>query len=251
MARSIRPAALLVLTAATFHIQAWSTPLTLNTSWLDANAMLYMSRDVQQALAVSGIEVSASGKATEVGTGVFNLQVTQSTMDIKLLPPALSLLGAEVAGSSLDFYNTLSHTKTSLANLGIDFNTHIVSGDIISAAGTSRADLLTFSVTQPLTFSLKDGISFRLGLGDIHFTQDAAQRFATAMSLPDFMVPVLTQIDFGTIDNKVVPWFRTPVAAVPEPTTAGMLLIGCAGIAAAVGRRKHALGMATGKAGSV
>lgn len=246
MARSIRPAALLVFTAATFHFQAWSTPLTLNTSWLDANATLYMSKDVRQALAVSGIVASASGKATEVGTGVFNLQVTQSTMDIKLLPPALSLQGAEVVGSSLDFYNSLSHAKASLTNLDIDFNTHIVSGDIVSAKGTSRADLLTFSVTQPLTFSLKDGIAFRLGMGDIHFTQDGAQRFATAMNLPDFMVPVLSQIDFGTIDNKVAPWFRTAVAAVPEPTTTCLLLMGFAGIAATARRRQHGAHAAAG-----
>jgi hypothetical protein len=231
MARIFRSWAVGVVAAITCHANAWSTPLTLNTTWLDANATMTFSSTVLQALAVTGIHVSAGGKASIIGDGVLNLPVSQATLDIKLLPPALSIQKAQVAGVSLDFFNTLNQSKVSLANLDIDFNTNLVMGDLVTSKGSVLAPLLTFSVLKPLTFDLKDGISFKLGLGNLHFTEEGAQRFADAVQLPAFMVPVLKQLDFGTIDTTVVPWLRKPIAAVPEPSTNALLLLGIGGLA--------------------
>jgi PEP-CTERM motif len=136
-----------------------------------------------------------------------------------------------VAGVSMDFFNTLNQSKVSLANLDIDFLTNLVMGDVVTSKGSVLAPLLTFSVTKPLTFDLKGGIAFELSLGNLHFTDEGAQRFAEAVQLPAFMVPVLTQLDFGTIDTKVVPWFRKPITAVPEPSTSQLLCLGIGGLA--------------------
>lgn len=231
MARTFRPWAVSVIAAIACHANAWSTPLTLNTAWLDANATMTFSSTVLQALAVTGIQVSPGGKAVAIGNGVLNLPVSQATLDIKLLPPLLSIQKAEVAGVSLDFVNTLNQSKVSLANLDIDFKTSLVMGDVVTSKGSVLAPLLTFSVLKPLTFDLKDGISFKLGLGNLHFTDEGAQRFADAVQLPAFMVPVLKQLDFGTIDTKVVPWFRQPIAAIPEPSTNALLLLGFGSLA--------------------
>lgn len=247
MVRYLFSAAASVLAAATFHASAWSSPLTLNTSWLDANATMTLSSTVLQTLAVTGIQVSPGGKASAISEGVFNLPVSKATLDIKLLPPSLSIQEAEVAGVSLDFLNTLNQSKVSLANLAIDFGSKLVTGDVVTAMGSTRAPLLTFSVTQPLTFNLKGGVSFQLGLGNLHFTDEGAQRFADAVQVPTFMVPVLKQLDFGTIQTTVVPWFRKPVSAVPEPSTSALWMVGVLGmVIARAGYRKSRKGLEGG-----
>jgi PEP-CTERM motif len=241
MARIVCSWAVSVVAAITCHANAWSTPLTLNTTWLDANATMTFSSTVLQSLSVTGIQVSAGGKATEVRSGVLNLPVSEATLDIKLLPPSLSIAKAQVDGVSLDFYNTLNKSKVSLADLDIDFKTNLIMGNVVTSKGSVLAPLLTFSVTKPLTFDLKGGIAFNLGLGNLHFTDEGAQRFADAVQLPAFMVPVLKQLDFGTIDTKVTPWFRKPVAAIPEPSTNALFLLGFCGLALMhrKGRRPH------------
>lgn len=227
MVRFFRSATVSVVAAIALHANAWATPITLNTTWLDANAKMTFSSTVLQALAVTGIELSAGGKARAISDDVFNLPVSSATLDIKLLPPSLAIQRAKVDGVSLDFFNTLNQSRVSLSNLDIDFKSNVVMGDVVTATNSIRAPLLTFSVEKPLTFDLKGGISFKLGLGNLHFTDEGAQRFADAVMLPTFMVPVLKQLDFGTIDTKVVPWFRKPISAVPEPSAGLLLLLGC------------------------
>lgn len=225
MAQYSRLFAVAALATASLNASVWSSPLKLNTTWLDANAVLTLDSTVQQTLAVTGISATAGGKAAQIGEGAFNLPVTQATLDIKLLPPKLSILGAEVKGSSLNFYSSITQSNVSLADLSIDFNSQLVSGNLVTSQGSTRASLFTFSVTEPLSFSLKDGISFQLALGNIHFTDEAAQSFADALKVPSFLVPVLKQLNFGTIDTKVVPWFRSTVVSVPEPSSHWLFLI--------------------------
>mgnify|MGYP000037018831 FL=1 len=222
---------------------AWASPITLDTTWLDANGRLSLSADARQTLAVTGIDMGVGGKAVEVADGVFNLPISQISADIKLLPPALTMRSAQVKGSSLDFHNTLNQSSVSLADLSMDFSTHIVSGNVVGANGTTRSSLFSFDVTAPLSFSFKGGISVNLALGHLHFTDAGAASFASALGVPDFLAPVLKQVDFGVIDAKVVPWLRQPVSSnvamastmmqaavvsVPEPSSGWLGVLGLA-----------------------
>lgn len=218
-------------------IGAWSsaqaTPISLDTTWLDANGRLTLTMDARQTLALTGIQMSVGGKAATLGDGTFNLPISRITADVRLLPPSLSMQSAQVAGSSLVFLNTLNQAQVSLSNLSMDFGTHTVYGDVLGSSGTSRLSLFTFDVTAPLSFSLKGGISVNMTLGNLHFTDEGATSFASALGVPSFLVPVLTQVNFGTIDARVVPWFRKDVSShaalvssVPEPSAGAMLILG-------------------------
>jgi PEP-CTERM motif len=229
---------------------ALATPITLNTTWLDANGRLTLTTDARQTLALTGIDMSVGGKAITLSEGVFNLPISQITADVQLLPPSLSMKLAQAKGSSLDFVNTLNQSTASLSDLSMDFNSHLVYGDVLSAAGTSRLSLFTFDVTEPLAFSFKGGISVNMTLGNLHFTDVGATSFAQALGLPDFLAPVLKQVDFGVIDARVVPWFRKTIQAssvpmvrmqmassVPEPSSGVLYSLGLV-MAAVVWRRK-------------
>lgn len=219
---------------------AFASPIKLDTTWLDANGRLTLTTDARQTLALTGIDMSVGGKATTLGEGVFNLPISQITADVKLLPPSLTMQLAQAKGSSLDFANTLTQAKASLADLSMDFNSHLVYGDVLSAAGKSRLSLFTFDVTSPLTFSLKGGISVNMTLGNLHFTDEGATSFVRALGVPDFLAPVLQQVDFGAIDARVVPWFRTAVvASVPEPSSGLLWALGLAMAALMVRKRAH------------
>lgn len=224
---------------------AHASPITLDTTWLDANGRLTLTADASETLGVTGISMSVGGKATTLSEGVFNLPISKLTTDIKLLPPSLNVLAAQAKGSSLDFTNTLKQAKASLSDLSMDFNTHTVWGDVLSASGKSHQSLFTFDVTAPLSFSLKGGISVNMTLSNLHFTDEGASSFAKALKVPDFLASALKQVDFGAIDARVVPWLRKAlpdssplaVSTVPEPGSAALWYLG---LAMAVMARLHA-----------
>lgn len=231
--------------------QLLAMPVSLDTTWLDANGRLTLTTDARQTLALTGIGMSVGGKATTLGEGVFNLPISRITADIKLLPPSLTMQAAQAMGSSLDFANSLTQAKASLADLSMDFNTHTVYGDVLSAGGKSHLSLFTFDVTAPLSFSLKGGISVNMTLGNLHFTDEGATSFVRALGVPDFLAPVLKQVDFGAIDARVVPWLRkaaaddvavmsgvSVVASVPEPGSAALLYLGLAMMGMVLVRRR-------------
>lgn len=207
---------------------AAAIPITIDTTWLDANGKMSLTTDARQTLAVTGIDMTVGGKASSLGDGVFNLPISKVTTDIHLLPPSLEMRSAQVKGSSLEFHNTLTQSRMSLADLSMDFDTHKVLGTMISAAGSTRVEMFTFEELSPLKFSFKGGISITTSLGNLHFTDEGARRFVDALGVPSFLAPVLLQVNFGTIDARVVPWFRSSVSAVPEPTAVALLSIGLA-----------------------
>jgi len=231
----------LALATVTAISPLWAFPVTLDTTWLDANSTLTLSQDAQSTLAITGITTSVGGRATPVGQGAYNIPVTSLSMDIGLLPPTLNPTKAVAGGSSLNFTNTLTGGEAGFANLTLDFKKHIIYGDVTTPSSSfSAMPLFTFDVLQPLTFSFKGGISLTESLGNLHFTDVGAQTFAAGLKIPDFLAPVFTQINFGSIQAQVVPWFRSPalkqaslpgsVSAVPEPAATLMLGMGLAAL---------------------
>lgn len=243
-----------ILLGACMVAPASAIPVTLNTTWLDANAKLSLSQVAQQTLALTGISVVASGQASNLGNGAYNLPVSKLSVDLGLFPPRLSLLTADVKGAALTFSSAFTQASASLANLTLDQQRKTIYGDVISEGLARRVPVFSFDVIKPLSFSLVGGISVNLNLGNLHFTELGASSFAAALKIPDVLVPTFTSIDFGTLDAKVVPWLRQPVPsvptslatalptalpAVPEPSAMAMLLLGLAGVAVQA-RRKGA-----------
>ena len=207
---------------ASMTAPAAAVPITLNTTWLDANAKLTLSQVAQQTLALTGISVAATGQAADLGQGAYNLPVSKLKLDLGLLPPRLSVLTADVQGPALTFSSAFTQASATLANLTLDQQRRVILGDVWSAGGSRRVPVFSFDVIKPLSFSLAGGISVNLNLGNLHFTEVGAASFAAALKIPDVLVPTFTAIDFGTLDARVVPWFRQPVAAVPTSIGAAM-----------------------------
>lgn len=221
-----------VLLAAGMAAPAWALPISLDTTWLDANARLSLSQVAQQTLALTGITVAASGKTSNLGGGAYNLPVSELAVDIGIFPPSLSVLTADVQGAALTFSNSITRTSAQLANLSLNYPDRTIFGDLIAGGKSQHISVFSFDVIKPLSFSLNGGVSVNLNLGNIHFTNPGATAFASALSIPSVLVPTFTSINFGTLDAKVVPWFRTAVPSVPESSSGLMLAIGLACVTA-------------------
>jgi hypothetical protein len=195
------------LTMAT--LSAWAAPITLNTTWLDANSTLSLSQDAADLLALTSITVSPGGKASALSGSSYSIPISSLTVDAKLLPPTLAPVKALAAGSTLTFNDAITGGSAGFGNLALDFNALTISGDVFTPLGNYTAmPLFTFKVTKPLSFSLKGGISLNESLGSLTITDTAAKTFAAGLKLPDSLASLFTQVDFGTIDAKIVPWFR-------------------------------------------
>ena len=237
MRTSFRRVAVVLLTAGMLA-PAWALPISLDTTWLDANAKLSLSPVAQQTLALTGISVAASGNTSNLGGGAFNLPVSELAVDIGIFPPTLSVLTADVQGASLTFSNSITKTAAKIANLSLNYQDQTIFGDLVVGGVSKHFSIFSFDVVKPLSFSLAGGISVNLNLGNIHFTDVGATSFAAALNIPSALVPTFTAINFGTLDAKVVPWFRAAVPSVPEPVSALMFFIGLAGLAAVTRRAR-------------
>ncbi len=209
---------------------AQALSLTVNTTWLDANGVISLSMEAQQALQLTGIQVSAGGKSTNLGGGRFNLPITQLSADVGLF--TLTPISGQVDGSALIFDNGFSGKRVSIEGLQIDFSSNAIVGDIVVGGAITPTTLFTFDVTSPLRFNVKGGVSLTEHLGNLRMSTAAANTFADGIGLPSYLSTVLTSIDFGSVDATIRPWFRTPVKAVPEAGTGSLMALGLMGLLA-------------------
>ncbi len=207
-------------------------PITLNTQWLDANGVLSLSSQAQQTLSLTGITVGAAGEAANLGGGRFNLPVTQLTAEVGLFTGVAAVQG-QAYSSTLMFSNTLNGSKLNLSQLSIDFKNEVIRGRISYGGRIVDTTLFSFEPKTSLQFNLNfltNLPDLTQSLGNLRLQQGAAESLAAGLGLPTFLSSALTTFDFGSIDAKVRPWFRTPVVSVvPEPSTwlsMGLGLIG-------------------------
>lgn len=233
---------------AAVAVASHATTITLDTTLLQANSTLTLSQAALDALSLTATTVTPGGYATSLGNNSaglpqYNVPVTSLSVDISLFPLSLTLpSAAQAQGSKLTFTDTKNSKAVSFANLTINFRNDTIYGDFSSAAGTTKQlDLFSFTVTQPLQFNLNGGISLTESMGNMFMTSDAVKAFQTGLSLPHAVTAILPTVNFGTIDAKIVPWFRSqPLQAVPEPSSYAFLVLGLSVVGGLKLRRKSA-----------
>jgi hypothetical protein len=217
-----------LLTAGPAHS---GVPITINTTKLDANGVLALSASAKQLLTLTGMKVVAGGQATNLGDARFSVPVDQLTAEVGLFSGVKAISG-QAYSSNLTFSNSITGKNLTVDRLLIDFNNQIITGRL-SYEG-HKVDTALFSF-DPLT-SLKFNLNFLKGLpevtqslGNLRLQSAAAGMFAEGLGLPSFVAGTLTTVDFGTLEAKVRPWFRTPVMApVPENATWMSMALGLA-----------------------
>ena len=138
---------------------AASASTTLNTTGLEANAVLTLSTDAISGLVLDHISITPGGYATTLTTETdsnnadsipvgqplsFNLPITSFTANIGLLPPSLTPVKGSSVGSSLNIVGTTG--QLSLANFTLDFTKDQVLADVVTPTGSStQMDIYNFS----------------------------------------------------------------------------------------------------------
>ncbi len=222
----------------TVSLPSQALPITLDTAWMDASAKMVLSPDAKSTLALTSITMAASGGAYALGGGSYSIPVTQLTADIGLLPPSLTPMSSRAATTTLSFHNQLSGGDASFSNLNLDFTSGTILADVLLPNQRIKAQqsVFSFDVIKPLSFSLTGGVSVNLSLGNLRLTDSGANSFADGLKLPSYLSPLFTQINFGTIEATIRPWFRpaAPKApSVPEPSTWLLMGLGLTALQAA------------------
>lgn len=228
-------------------LSANATSLTLDTTYLQANAVFSMSEMAGNALSLTNSSITALGNATDQGGLSFNLPVTKVNLSlgIPLLQPLVTPNWGNATGSALEI--TRGSNSIYLANFAIDYSTDQVLADITVNGATSKsASLYTFDAGK-LNIGLS-GLSLTMHqqLSNLTLSSSAAASFADGLGLPSFFATTLAAIDFGTITIDVKTSLRTGVNAsaftvsVPEAPPFMMMGLGLGGIAVVSRRRLQA-----------
>ena len=252
--RSLIKQAGLLAAMSVASVSSHAFSITLDTTLLQANSTLTLTQTAMQAMSAIGVSLSAGGYATNLGNNSaglaqYNIPVTSLTANISLFPLSLAPTQAKTAGSTLSLTSAASPGlggggSATISNMLINFSNDTIFGSVTSDSGTvNNVGLFTFNVTKPLTFSLNGGISLTESLGNLTLTQNAATMLTSDLKYPSFLAGTFQALNFGSIDAKIVPWFRsTPLGSVnpvPEPSTYAILAVGL-GLAGVAARRRKA-----------
>ncbi len=231
-----------------------ASALTLDTTYLQANAVFSLSEDALDAMSSVRTSISAAGNTSLVagnlasdGSSIpaFNLPVTK--VDVSL---GLPLFGGQLvtpnsgnaSGSALII--SRGSNTIALANFFIDYKTSLVMADITANGVTTKSTSLYSFNASKLDVGVSGlALTMHQDLTQLMFTSSAAATFSSALKLPSVYRPVLDGLDFGTITVDVKTALRpgvnaTPfITSVPEAPSYAAMGLGLLGIAA-VSRRK-------------
>ena len=213
---------------------------TLPTSALDANTTFSFSSTASGAMSLLGISAKALGTSTNVDGNAwsFNMPVTEVTISTSLLPLSISPVSGKATGAALGI-NGASGSLI-LANFALDFQRNVMTGDLITSAGTTKGvDLYNFHVADGLSLSTSGGLSLKMSMDQMYLTSTARASFVSALKLPSFTDAVMAQLDFGQMMVEISPALRlgvsgkafTGTVAVPEAPSLAMMVLGMLGVA--------------------
>ena len=235
---------LLGLALGTAAAGASAIPLTIPTTLLDAESTYTFDADTADLMRLMGISVSALGN-TQAMSGnpwQFMMPVTQVTLNASILPLGLTPVSGFASGSGLMIKSETG--ALTLANFGLDFKRNVLTADLGTSAGISKAfDVYSFTVDQGLHLSTTGGLSMAMNLSHMTLTSGAQAQFASALQLDELAVSVLPVLNFGTLDVNISPALRFGlsdkplVAAIPEPPRFATLGLGLLGLAFVARRR--------------
>jgi hypothetical protein len=234
------------LATASVTAQATGLPVTLPTTNINANAVFSFSAGSDLLMNRMGVDVSGLGNAKAVGDSglAFNMPVTEVSVLASIFPPNLTPTAGKATGSALGFQG--ENGGFALANFSLDFKRNVLVADFMTGSSvTKNFDVFNFHVADGLQISTNGGLSLNMSLDQMKLTTAARDRFVSSLGLDDFVIPVLTNLDFGTLAIDIKPSLRFGVSdkayaassMVPEAPQVAMMLLGFIGLAAVSHRR--------------
>ncbi len=236
--------ALLGLALGAAATGASAIPLTIPTTYLDAEATYTFDADTASLMDSLGVSVRALGNSQAVSGSnwQFMMPVTQVTLNASIWPLGLTPVSGFATGSGL-----LIKSETgalTLANFGLDFKRNVLTADLGTSTGIRKAfDVYSFTVDQGLHLSTSGGLSMAMNLSHMSLTSGAQAQFASALQLDEMAASVLPVLNFGNLDVNISPALRfglsdRPLTApVPEPPRLATLGLGLLGLAFVARRR--------------
>lgn len=223
---------------------AMALPITIPTSFIDAESTFQFDATTANVMSLMHIGVSALGNAVDDGTHWnFMMPVTQVSLGVSIFPPSLTPISGFASGSGLLISSATG--ALSLANFGLDFKRNVLTADLGTSDGSIHKtfDVFKFTVAEGLHVSTSGGLSMKMQLDDMYLTEQAQTAFASSLALQSFAVAVLPHMNFGSLAVSIDPSLRfglssSPlVSPVPEVSRSAMLAIGMLAIAATSRRR--------------
>jgi len=226
---------------------AMALPITLPTSFIDAEATFRFNADAADLMSSMGIGVSALGNTVDDGSHWnFMMPVTQVSLNVSLFPASIKPISGAASGSGLLIHG--EGGALSLANFGLDFKRNVLTADLGTIDGkiTKTFDVFNFKVTEGLHVSTKGGLSMKMQLDEMMLTQQAQSAFTWSLALDELAQSALPYLNFGSLSVDINPSLRFGVSSkplvspVPEASGLGMLVAGMLAIGAITRRRMRA-----------
>ena len=223
---------------------AMALPITLPTTFIDAEARFSFNADTADLMTNMEIGVSALGNSVDDGSHwSFMMPVTQVSLNVSLFPPSLKPISGAASGSGLLIYSPGG--ALSLANFGLDFKRNVLTADLGTVDGqiTKSFDVFNFKVTEGLHLSTKGGLSMKMQLDEMMLTQQAQTAFTWSLALDEIAQSALPYLNFGSLAVDINPSLRFGVSskplvsAVPEASGLAMLAAGMLAMGAITRRR--------------
>lgn len=198
--------------------------LRLPVNTLSADSFQTFSEDALAAYDLKGVTVTAKGNARAAADGSYRLPITEL-----LIGPSkyVGMAGGVVKGGAVGSALLIARTSEisgkriglTLANFRTDYHGKRVLADVTPIGGKTTAGqaIYTFRVLRPIVLEPNAQGKFLMEevLGDLRLTPESIASLVAALELDEIDQAVLTEIDNGTLVQKIDLTPRAAVSAAP------------------------------------